>query len=91
MLLINCEINLILTCSSNCVLPDAVANQATAFAINDYFPVVTLPIQDNAKLLQQLKYGLNEQLTGININQNNNTATKLMFRLLNSSTFSSSK
>ena len=32
-------------------------------------PVVTLSSQDNAKLLQQLKPGLEKQLTGININQ----------------------
>ena len=34
-----------------------------------YVPVVTLPTQDNAKLFQQLKSGLKEQLTGTNINQ----------------------
>ena len=60
MLLINCEINLILTWSANCVLSKTNANQATAFAITDtklYVPVVTLSTQDNAKLLQQLKSG----------------------------------
>ena len=43
--LINCEINLILTCSANCVISSAAANQATTFAITDtklYVPVVTL-------------------------------------------------
>ena len=57
MLLIDCEINLILTWSANCV---AVANQATVFAITDTklcVPVVALSTQDNAKLLQQLKSG----------------------------------
>ena len=57
--LINCEINLILTWSVNCVIVYTdVANQGTAFAITEtklYVPVVTLSIQDNAKLLQQLK------------------------------------
>ena len=44
--LINCEINLILTWSTNCAKPHAGANQATAFAITDtklYVTVVTLP------------------------------------------------
>ena len=31
---------------------------------------MTLSAADNAKLLQQLKTGFKEQLTGININQN---------------------
>ena len=57
--LINCEINLILTLSESCVLSDA-PNQETKFAITDtkiYVPVVTLSTQNDAKLLQQLKYG----------------------------------
>ena len=56
--LINCEINLILTWSANCVVSNAAANQATTFAITNtklYVPIVTLSTQDNAKLLQQLK------------------------------------
>ena len=57
--LINCEINLILTCFANCViLSVAAANQAITFAIFDtelYVPIVTLSTQDNAKLSQQLK------------------------------------
>ena len=55
---INCEINLILSWSANCVISNAAANQATAFAITDtklYVLVVTLSIDDNAKLLEQLK------------------------------------
>ena len=54
--LINCEINLILTWSANCVICNAAANQATIFAITDtklYVPAVTLSTQDNEKLLQQ--------------------------------------
>ena len=53
---INCEINLILTCSEKCVLSND--TKVTTFAINDtkrYVLVVTLSSQDNAKLLQQLK------------------------------------
>ena len=44
--LINCEINLILTWSENCVIPSA--NGETKFKITDtklYVPVVTLSIQ----------------------------------------------
>ena len=58
--IINCEVNLILTWSSNCVISNAAANQATTLAITDtklYVLVVTLSIDDNAKLLQQLKSG----------------------------------
>ena len=59
--LIKCEVNLILTWSSNCVLiATAVPNQAETFAITDtklYVPVVTLSTQENTKLLQQLKSG----------------------------------
>ena len=56
--LINCEINIIVTWSANCIVSSAAANQATIFAITDaklYALVVPLSIQDNAKLLQQLK------------------------------------
>ena len=59
-LLNNCEINLILTWSANCVKSNAFMDQATTFAITDakfYVPVVTLSTEDNAKLLQQLKSG----------------------------------
>ena len=68
--LINCEVNLILTWSSTCVISSATGE--TKFKITDkkiYVPVVTLSTQDNTKLLQQLKSGFKEQLTGTNINQ----------------------
>ena len=58
MSLINCEINLILTWTEDCVISSATG--ATKLKITDtklYVPVVTLPTQDNAKLLQQLKSG----------------------------------
>ena len=59
--LINCEVNLILTCSSTCVLVSTNnANQVATFAITDtklYVPVVTLSTQENTKFLQQLKSG----------------------------------
>ena len=56
--LINCEVNLILTWSSICVI--TVSNGAGTFAITDtkfYVPVVTLSTQENTKFLQQLKSG----------------------------------
>ena len=59
--LINCEVNLILTWSSTCVLAAVGdANQAATFAIPNtklYVPVVTLSTQENTKFLQQLKSG----------------------------------
>ena len=57
--LINCEVNLILTWSSTCVIVSTGnANQAATFAITDtklYVPVVTLSTQEHTKFLQQLK------------------------------------
>ena len=59
--LINCEVNLILTWSSTCVLiATNNENQAAIFTITDtklYVPVVTLSTQENTKLFQQLKSG----------------------------------
>ena len=54
--LINCEVNLILTWSSICVITNS--SGAGTFAIIDtklYVPVITLSTQDNSNLLQQLK------------------------------------
>ena len=52
--LINCEVNLILTWSSDCVINYTnVANEVPIFAITEtnlYVPVITLSTQDNAKL-----------------------------------------
>ena len=59
--LINCEVYLILTWSSACVLIATVnPNQNAKFAITDtklYVPVVTLSTQENTNFLQQLKSG----------------------------------
>ena len=68
--LINCEVELILTCSKNCVLadmtvdvaahPNIVAPTGLEFKITDtklYVPVVTLSKENYTKLLQQLKSG----------------------------------
>ena len=54
----NCETNLILTWSSTWVISNSTG--AKIFAITDTkhrVPVVTLLIQDNVKLLDQLKLG----------------------------------
>ena len=59
--LINCEIELILDWSANCVIISINnANQVPTFIITEtnlYVPVVTLSAQDNAKLSPQLKSG----------------------------------
>ena len=59
--LINCEINLDLNWSENCVIVATdVANRGAIFLITDtkiYVPVVTLSTQDNAKLLEKLRSG----------------------------------
>ena len=56
--LINCEINLYVAWSENCVISSATG--AREFAITDtklYVSVVTLSTQDNIKLLKQLQSG----------------------------------
>ena len=66
--LINCEVELILNWSSNCVIIYIdVANQVPTFTITEtnlYVPVVTLSTQDNAKLLPQLKSGFKRAISG---------------------------
>ena len=64
MSLINCEVNLILTWSKDCVITNSTG--AGKFAITEtklYVPVVTLSTQDNAKLLQQLKSGFKRTIS----------------------------
>ena len=58
MRLIDCEVNLIITWSKDCVITNSTG--AGKFEIEDtrlYVSVVTLSTQDNVKLLQQLKSG----------------------------------
>ena len=56
--LINCKVNLILTWSKNCVITNSEGEGKSAITETKlYVPVVTLSTQDNAKLLQQLKFG----------------------------------
>ena len=73
MSLINCEINLHINWSENCIiLATNVAAQVITFSTTDtilYVLVLTLSTQDNAKLLEQLKSSFKKQLTGTNINQ----------------------
>ena len=65
--LINCEIELILDWSANCVIIYTnLANQVPTFTItetNIYVPVVTSSTQDNAKLLTQLKNGFKRTIS----------------------------
>ena len=67
MSLINCEVELILSWSKNCVIIYTdVANQVPTFTITEtnlYVPVVTLSTQDNAKLLLQLKSGFKRTIS----------------------------
>ena len=60
----NCEVELILTWSKNCVITDSTGEGK--FKITEaklYVPVVTLSTEDNAKLLQQLKYNFKRQVS----------------------------
>ena len=65
--LINCEVELILTWSADCVIIFTnVANQVPTFKITEtnlYVSVVTLSTQDNAKLLAQLKSGFKRTIS----------------------------
>ena len=64
--LINCEVELILTWSANCVIIYTnVHNQIPTFTITEtnlHVPVVSLSTQDNAKLLPQLKAGFKRRI-----------------------------
>ena len=61
--IINCEVELILTWSKNCVITNSMGEGK--FAITEtklYVPVATLSTQDNVKLLQQLKSGFKRKI-----------------------------
>ena len=61
--LINCEVNLILTWSKDCVITNSTGEGK--FALTEtklYVPVVTLSTKDNEKLLQQLKLGFKKTI-----------------------------
>ena len=56
--LINCEVSLILTWSSTCVITNSIgAGRFPITATKLYINLITLSTQDNSKLLQQLKPG----------------------------------
>ena len=62
--LINCEVNLILAWSKDCVITNSTGEGK--FVITEtklYVPVVTLSTKDNAKLLQQLKCGFKKPIS----------------------------
>ena len=62
--IINCEINLILIWSTNCVI--STTTKATILSITDttfYVPVVTLSTKYDAQLLQQLNSELKQRLS----------------------------
>ena len=62
--LINCEVNIILTWSKDCVITNSTGEGK--FAITEtklYVPVVTLSTKDNEKLLQQLKSGFKKTIS----------------------------
>ena len=65
--LINCEIELFLDWSVNCVIIYTdVANQGPTFTVREtnlYVPVITLSTQDNSRLLQQLKNGFKRTIS----------------------------
>ena len=65
--LINCQVELILNWSANCVIIYAnVDNQVPTFTTTEtnlYAPVVTLSTQDNEKLLPQLKSGFKRKIS----------------------------
>ena len=65
--LINCEIEIILDWSANCVIISTNnANEVPTFIMREtnlYVPVVTLSSQDNSELLPQLKNGFKRTIT----------------------------
>ena len=67
MILINCEINLNLTCSESCILiSGGIDNQVQTLSITvakHYIPAATLWTQENVKLLDQLKSGFKRIIT----------------------------
>ena len=77
----NCEVEIILDWSANCVIIYTnVDNQVPAFTItqtNLYIPVVTLSTPDNAMLLLQLKNGFKRTITWNKYLENQNYYHKM--------------
>ena len=62
--LINCEVNLILTWSKDCVITNSTGEGKFAITKTKlYVPVITLSTKDNEKLLQQLKSGFKKTIS----------------------------
>ena len=62
--LINCEVSLVLTWSSTCVIINSTdEGRFTITGTKLFDSVVTLSTQDNAKLLQQLKSGFRRTIS----------------------------
>ena len=97
MSLINCEINLDLKWSKNCVIvaTDVADQEKTLFSTTDtklYVPVVTLSTQDNAKQLKQLIFGFKRTFNWNKYQLKKSTERKkTIFRLLNWFEFSRTK
>ena len=61
--LINCEVNLILTWSKDCVITNSTGEgKFSKTETKLYVPVVTLSTKDNEKLFQQLKSGFKKTI-----------------------------
>ena len=98
MLLTNCEINLFLTWSANCVIINLTgAGISTIIDTTLYFPVKTLSTRDNTKLLQQMKSGFkrktnwNKYQSKLSIQGQNQYLYFVDLYLLNQSKFSRNK
>ena len=80
--LVNCEVNLILTWSSTCIINNSTGVEK--FSITDtklYVPVVTLSKQDSTKFLPQLKSGFKRTINWKKYQSNpKNICTKLIFK-----------
>ena len=83
--LINCEVNLILIWSTDCVIIYTdFANQIPTFTITEtnlYVPVVTLSTQDNAKLLSQFKIRFEKSISSNKSIKTRIVKTKSNFKL----------
>ena len=65
--LINCKVELSLTCNPNCVLSNLVGNSTFIIAdVKRYVPVVTLSTENNAKLSNYWRKDLKDQFIGTN-------------------------
>ena len=83
--LMNCEVNIILTWPNDCVISSATGE--TKFKITDtkpYVPVITSSTQDQAKLLQQLKFGFRRTINWNKYQSDpKNICTEQIFKSLN--------